>query len=100
MVYLDEKFVLYFFLRHKKRRVAPAIPVLNHAGQSNNFVVNFSGLSGDRPVTIVKTSDVAILTYSPVPKAAIASADAVKIARIKSDQPNMRPANMIFPDSL
>ena len=43
---------------------------------------------------IVKMSDVAILVYSPVLRAATASAEAVKTAINKSIQPKRRPRNI------
>lgn len=52
------------------------------------------GVCGLIPVIIVTTSAVAMPIYSPVPKAATASADAVTTAVSNKSQPKKRPINM------
>ena len=55
------------------------------------------GVCGLIPVIIVTTSAVAMPIYSPVPKAASASADAVTTAVSNKSQPKKRPINMAKP---
>ena len=68
--------------------------MLTHAGHKSIRLAKLPSGCGDMPVIIVNISDVAILVYSPVLKAATASADAVKAAINKNIQPNKRPKNI------
>lgn len=79
---------MYFFFLQQKIKTAPTIAIVSHAGQRSN------GVSEVTPVIIVKTSAVAMPIYSPDPKAATASADAVTKAVIKKTHPNKRPTNI------
>lgn len=69
------------------------MPMLNHAGHSKICPATVF-VDGDKPVMIVRISDVAMLEYSPVLRAATASAEAVKTAINKRLQPRRRPKNM------
>ena len=68
--------------------------MLAQAGHRKTRLANVPAGSGESPVIIVKTSEVAMLVYSPLLNAATASAEAVKTAISKSIQPKKRPKNM------
>ena len=72
----------------------PDKPMLIHAGHNKIWLANVLVGGGDIPVMIVKISDVAMLEYSPVLKAATASAEAVNTAISKRTQPKKRPKNI------
>ena len=80
--------LLYFLFLQQKIKIAPITAIVVQAGQRSN------GASAVIPVMMVKTSAVAMPTYSPDPKAATASAEAVKNAEIKKNQPKTRPTNI------
>lgn len=81
-------------MRHRKIRIRPVNPMLAQAGQSSSRPVNVSAVCGEIPVIMVRTSEVAKLTYSPVLRAATASAEAVNTANKRKVQPKRRPKNM------
>ena len=81
-------------MRDTKTKNSPKAPIRLHAGHSIIFPANVSGAEGVEPVIIVKMSEVAMPTWSPVPKATTASADAASNAVNKKHHPVNRQRNI------